>query len=353
MKKIIEDFIPQGGKHCITNALKQVFTYHNHPVSEEMLFGLASGLTFVYINLSHSPMISGRSKVFEFEEILANRLNITIRCRSGKNQERILEATKAMIDTNQPILIYVDMAYLSYLHMDQNAHFGGHAVVLFGYDDTTKKFYISDRDNRDFAIRTPNGNIQKDYHLVSYEELEKARSSSFRPFPANNKYLTFDFENYQEISSTMILEAIAQTCQQMLNPPANLLGINGIMKFSKEIGKWKKFTPQKIKTAGITNYFQINKDGGTGGGLFRKMYGEFLIEAASIVKNQEFITLGNRFIEVSDLWEEVASYMWKLAISADIEVLEIMQKLIVNIYDCEKELYLDLQKVVQSNQCNS
>ena len=71
MKHIIENFVPLGGKHCITNALKQIFYYYDHPLSEEMIFGVASGLAFTYINLANSPMVSGRSKLFEFERKLA------------------------------------------------------------------------------------------------------------------------------------------------------------------------------------------------------------------------------------------------------------------------------------------
>ncbi|MCR1928663.1 BtrH N-terminal domain-containing protein [Enterococcus gallinarum] len=57
MRKVIENFIPQGGKHCITNSLKQIFSYYNYPMSEEMIFGIASGLSFLYINQAYSPMI--------------------------------------------------------------------------------------------------------------------------------------------------------------------------------------------------------------------------------------------------------------------------------------------------------
>ena len=58
MKKIIEDFIPQGGKHCITNALKQVLSYYDYPISEAMIFGIASGLSFLYeINLYHQRLM--------------------------------------------------------------------------------------------------------------------------------------------------------------------------------------------------------------------------------------------------------------------------------------------------------
>lgn len=68
MKNTVENFVPQGGKHCITNSLKQIFTYYGYPMSEELMFGLASGLSFLYLNQAASPMINGRTKVFEFEK---------------------------------------------------------------------------------------------------------------------------------------------------------------------------------------------------------------------------------------------------------------------------------------------
>lgn len=262
MKKVIEDFNPHGGKHCITNSLKQVFTYYGYPLTEQMIFGIASGLSFCYINLANSPMVSGRTKVFEFEAKLAKRLNMTIERKTGKDYPSILRKTKSRIDNNDPVLIYVDMAYLRYLQLDKNSHFGGHAVVLFGYDDTTEKFWISDRDNHDFPIRTPKGTISQDYHCVDYHEVEQARTSQHKPFPANNKYLVFDFNGWRPIGKEVLLEAIRETCETMLNPPASLLGINGIKKLSKEILKWNRFSLDKLSFAGITNYFQISHDGG-------------------------------------------------------------------------------------------
>ena len=49
MKNTVENFVPQGGKHCITNSLKQIFTYYGYPMSEELMFGLASGLSFLHL----------------------------------------------------------------------------------------------------------------------------------------------------------------------------------------------------------------------------------------------------------------------------------------------------------------
>ena len=255
MKKIVEGFKPLGGKHCVTTALRQIFNYNNFNITEEMLFGLGCGLSFVYLNLASSPMISGRNKVFEFEQLLAQNLNIDIKCKSSTSYNNALKKAKQQINNNQPVLIYVDMAYLKYLNLNENSHFGGHAVVLFGYDDDNEHWYISDRDNADYAIKTPKGPIASDYHLVSYNELEKARSSKHRPFPAKNKYLKIDFTDFKGVTEGNIKAAIRSTCNNMLNAPAKLLGINGINKFSNEVLKLSKVSSDKLKLAGVSTTF--------------------------------------------------------------------------------------------------
>lgn len=346
MQNVVENFIPQGGKHCITNSLKQIFSYYGYPLSEEMMFGLASGLSFLYLNQSSSPMVNGRTKVFEFEKKLADRLNISIQCKSGSDYKKISQLSKEMIDQNKPILIYVDMPYLSYLGLNKSSHFGGHAVVLFGYDNELEQFWISDRDNHDYPIRTPLGEISEDYHLVSYREMEQARNSSYRPFPAKNKYLLIDFQGYKQIDRETLTQAIAENCDTMLNPPAKLLGVNGILKFSNEILKWKNFSLDKLKLSGTTNYFQISKDGGTGGGIFRKMYGNFLIEAAVTMDNKNIAMLGKQFLEIAKQWDKIAEDLWQLSLSGNVSILQEMSKEIMGIYHQEKNLYQCLQKIL-------
>lgn len=66
MKHIINDFTTLGGKHCVTNALKQILNYYGYPVSEEFILGVASGISFTYLSLSKTPMALGRAKPFIF-----------------------------------------------------------------------------------------------------------------------------------------------------------------------------------------------------------------------------------------------------------------------------------------------
>ena len=348
MKKVVDKFVPQGGKHCITNSLKQILSYYEIEISEEMMFGLGSGLSFLYINQASSPMVNGRCKIFEFEEKLAKRLNIQIQCKSSSNYDMIQQKTKEMLNHNVPILIYVDMPYLKYLGMNENSHFGGHAVVLFGYNEENNEYLISDRDNHYYRIRTPFGHIAEDYHYVSFEELKQARTSVHRPFPAKNKYLEINLEGYQFPNKKVLVNAIVETCNSMLKPPAKLLGLNGINKFSKEVLKWKHFTTEKLKLSGVTNYFQISKDGGTGGGIFRKMYGNFLIEAAPILENSIFKQLGFEFIKIGEAWDEIADLMWKLSISKDKELLILMSKMIDDIWNRETNIFQKLYSEISN-----
>lgn len=346
MKKIINEFKTSGGKHCITTALKQVFEYYNYSLTEEMIFGIGSGLYFVYINLAKSPMVSGRIKPFEFEKRLAERLGIGIKCKSSSEYKTVFDKTLKLLEDNKPVLVYADMPYLDYLNLSEDSHFGGHAVVIFGYDNETKKFYISDRDNFDNAIRTPNGFISKDYHLVDYKQVEMARSSNHRPFPANNKYLDIKFNDYKQVTSSIIFSVIKETCDNMLNAPAQLLGLNGINKFSKEILKWNKFDEEKLKISGTTNYFMINADGGTGGGIFRRMYGDFLIQASNLINCEEMSQLGIEYIAISKKWDKVGNLMWILSETAEKQLLHEMSNIIKEIHTKETDVLTKLQQIV-------
>ena len=104
MKTIIEDFTPQGGKHCITNSLKQIFTYYGYPMSEEMIFGLASGLSFLYLNQSDSPMVNGRIKVFEFEENWQSALVSPSNVNPGDIILRFLKPQSSSLRNKTPFL---------------------------------------------------------------------------------------------------------------------------------------------------------------------------------------------------------------------------------------------------------
>ncbi|MBA9086891.1 hypothetical protein FHR92_003371 [Fontibacillus solani] len=110
-----------------------------------------------------------------------------------------------------------------------------------------------------------------------------------------------------------------------------------------EVLKWSKFDNEKLKRPGITNYFQISKDGGTGGSIFRKMYGQFLIEADGILSFKELSKIGEMYIALSEQWDRLANSMWELGQTGDANILKSMSVHILSLYENEKSLCEKLQ----------
>ncbi len=68
---------------------------------------------------------------------------------------------------------------------------------------------------------------------------------------------------------------------EMLNSDVRNVGIGGIYYFASSLEQWKNFNAKELKTACAAAYGSIQANG-TGGGLYRHMYAEFLEYARGI-----------------------------------------------------------------------
>ncbi|MFH0790043.1 MAG: BtrH N-terminal domain-containing protein [Candidatus Omnitrophota bacterium] len=345
MKKIIKNFKPLSGKHCNSSSIHQVFHHFGHKISEEMIFGLASGLSFVYFEFGFSPtpFIGGRIKLFEFEHNLTESLGAKIETKKTSNIKKAYAELVKLILDDTPVMVYVDMAELSYLGLPEGYHFGGHSIVVFGIDEENKTAYISDRDKKGYKITLNDKENPFDYHIIPLEELEKARSSKFKPFPPENKWVVFDFKNIKEVDQGMLKKAIQKTVHCMINPPIKNLGLKGVKMLSQEvIRKWKKFDLEKLKLSALNSFIMINKVGGTGGGIFRKMYGDFLIESSEIMKNERIKETGRDLRKIGNDWDRAADKFFDIYKKGAVDLLDEIAKDVEEIYFKETQIFKDL-----------
>lgn len=346
MKKIINGFKPLLGKHCNTSSIQQVFHYFGHKLSEEMIFGLASGLSFVYFEFKFSPtpFIGGRIKLLEFEDNLTKSLGVKIETKKTNSIKKAYSELVNLISDDIPVMVYVDMAELSYLGLPQGYHFGGHSVVVFGIDEKNKTAYISDRDKEGYKITLNDKEIPSDYHVIPLDELEKARNSKFKPFPPENKWVTFDFKNIRKINKDMLKKAIQKNVHFMLNPPIKNLGLNGIRLFSQEIiKKWKEFNLEKLKLTALDSFIMINAVGGTGGGIFRKMYGDFLIESSEIMADKKVEEIGQDLKKIGSDWDRVADKFFDIYKEGATYLLNGIAEDVEKIYFKEMQIFEKLE----------
>ncbi len=347
MDKIIENFQPQAGKHCVSNSLKQIFNYNNLNLSEEMIFGLAEGLNFFYFDYKNFdyPMIGGRAKLFEFEEKLADNLNIKLAVKKTTSIKKAYKTLKDNIKNNNPLMVYADMGELDYLHLPDGYHFGGHSVVIFGLNESEDEVYLSDRDSECFKVTMRKEEEPSDFHILSIDQIKKARNSKHKPYPPKNRWLEIDFTEYREPNKEILTNAIRTNMETLINPPIRNLGVKGIKKFAKLLIKdWQEFPMDKLKEAAFNSFIFINQIGGTGGGIFRKMYGNFLIEASSICKDKQLKTFGQRLINIGDFWDEIGYMFFDVYEKEDASILEEISEELHKVHEKEGKLFKEIEK---------
>ncbi len=239
------------------------------------------------------PFVGGRAR--DLYKNLCNNLGVAVKVNKTSSKTKAYEALRELIAENVPVMIHVDMPFLKYLGLPEEAHFGGHVIVVAGINQNKGVVYIADT------------NLKK-LQTATLKELEEARASKFKPFPPENKWFTFEFPSELTSLDKAIKKSISKTVETMLEPPIKNLGTKGIQHFANEIGKWpKEYPPGKLPFQQLykVTYIMLEKDG-TGGGCFRYLYSKFLKEASEHLDIKEVADLGEQYHQVGEKWTKVA-----------------------------------------------
>jgi len=285
--------------HCCTGSLRHIYVFNGYPISEEMLLGLGSGIGFVYWHMKGTdPFYGGRANVGRgneegLEKTASRRTGVRAESFTTSSASKAEKAMLSLLDTGEPVYVYVDMGFLPYLNLPDDYHFGAHMIVVAGYDPASGQVLISDRD--------------AELHPIPLAGLEAARGSTYKPFPPQHKWFTFDFAGMRDPSPAEVRGAIRDVTNGMLKPPIANLGVKGIRTAVTRTRKWPETMDEEALRWSCFNIFIfIDAIGGTGGGLFRYMYGRFLHEAADICDDKRLAKAGEELLVVGDMWQEVA-----------------------------------------------
>lgn len=294
-KLMIKGYQHSGGKHCWTTALRNVLEYHQLHLSEEMLFGLGGGAGFIYwyMKTMLAPIIATRYGKTDSLINTCERIGAEATMFQTSSVKKGYEELKKLLREDEPVFVFVDMAYLPYMALPGVAHFGGHTIVVYGLDEKEDVVYISDCAEKPV--------------MISIEELNKARSSKFPPFPAKNKLLKIKYPLKVGNLENGIKEAIRECCTNMLNPPIKNIGLEGMKKWAGIVPKWPKQFKGLNLFGCLLNTFIYIEVGGTGGSAFRTMYAQFLRESSSILNEPKLNEVAELFEESGKVWTEIAT----------------------------------------------
>lgn len=295
--KPLEGFEALDGCHCITASLKKVCAFYDYEISEEMLLGLGAGVGIFYWHQKGTlPFLGGRGNHKNFNADLSARTGIKVEEHFTSSERKAERELVALLEVGHPVMIFADMGFLPYFDFGEEYHFGGHAVVVAGYDAASRQVLIAD-----MAPDMPHVKSGSFYQM-SMEELTRARGSKYKPYPPKNQWLTFDFSAAHPPDRAAIYAAIVQNVDGMLNPPIKNAGVAGINTAAKRIKKWQSQLDEHTFKAALFNIYVFVEIGGTGGGLFRYMYSRFLAEAAKMTGEARLRSVSEELHRCGESW---------------------------------------------------
>ena len=333
----IPHFQAQNTHHCVTGSMRHIYSFNQHDISEEMLLGLGQGVGFIYWHQKGGiPFLGGRAMPKpSMEELAGRRTGVAV---TGHTTTSVRKARKVLLDrltADQPIMLQVDMGFLPYFDFeDTDYHFGGHVVVACGYDENKDYVLVADRDG---------------VYPVPMTDLEKARGSTFKPFPPKNKWYSFDFSQKRLPTPPEIWQAINKQATLMLEPPIRNIGVKGIRKTAKMVPKWSDVLSEKeLRWTLFNAYIFISAVGGTGGGTFRYMFSRFLQEAAVLTHEPQLTHCADQFQRIGDAWETVGEWFRTTSeVDKPAKQLSKISDPILQIADMEQQAWTALQQLCQ------
>jgi hypothetical protein len=316
-------FIHHPGVHCGSTALMNVLRFHGHNFSEAMCFGLAGGLDFMYVeseHLSPSRMFNGRSA--SLEPVLFENIGQAKTWNTSPSFP--WEPMKREILAQRPVLILTDLFYLDYY--ETKTHFGGHAVVLAGFDEDRETAYLAD---------TERPGLQN----TSIRSLARAMSSKESFYPLQNHWMgigpiqPFDIEQ-------AVRQALVRNAERYLRPASPASGAEGLRLFSERLPRWD----QAKDWSWCARFgYQVIEKRGTGGAAFRKLYSDFLAEAEQLPATSVLRTIhaSSRMRVVADLWTSFALELKRIS-ESETPGFHTLQSIAEHIYHEETALFREI-----------
>ncbi|MEU1936233.1 BtrH N-terminal domain-containing protein [Streptomyces coeruleorubidus] len=300
----VEGVEPRGTQHCETSALGVLLRHQGLDLSEPMLFGLGSGLSFIYWDSKNMdfPFLGGRVKPFELTRNLAARLGLELAVQETGSARKGWENVASAIDAGCPVGLQLDSYHLDYF--TSKVHFGGHVVALYGYDEHDA--HLVDTEQQGGAVTT------------SLSGLARARAAR-GPMTARHRSFTLTAAGKVPSLESRIVPAVTECADAFLDPPIANLGHRGIEKAGKLVPGWLRRTDAPRRD--LPQAALLMEKAGTGGALFRNLYRDFLAECAQLLDSGHLRTGHRLYSEAAGLWTDVAALITDAGESGDEQYL--------------------------------
>lgn len=277
------------GKHCGSTALRDLVNYYGFGWNESLCFGLGAGLGIWYLQeVKNAPSRLVHVRSHDLEAQFFKHIDHEFAWETFSNPEQGDQVLQAHLLDKRPALIQTDIYYLPYFH--SKTHFPGHAIVVWGYDEQTRSYQVSDTE-RPGLIEVP------------ARDLTSARFVPGGFFSLHGNMFAPAFLLPPQDLPGAIRKAIVYNSQLILDRSLPYQGLVALETWEEDLESWPALEDWKW-TARFC--YQVIERRGTGGGGFRLIYKEFLKQAEQLLPEVYGLGLVSLMAECARSWQELA-----------------------------------------------
>ncbi|MFD1771818.1 BtrH N-terminal domain-containing protein [Sphingobacterium suaedae] len=328
------DFEHHITAHCENGVASNLLKNKGLPISEPMVFGIGSGLFYVYLpflKVNHAPGLSYRPAPGWIFNRLAKRLGLKIKRQKFSDKKKAQDVLDENLRNNIPSGLQVGVYHLPYFPEDYRFHFNAHNLVVYG------------KEGNQYLISDP---TMEDVHRLTEAELEKVRFSKGVLAPRGHIYYPIHIPESIDWEKA-ITKAIRKTCNDML-APVPIVGVRGMRMVARAIRNWPKKVGVKKANYYLAQMVRMQEEIGTGGGGFRYIYSAFLQEAGKMINNPTLMALSLEMTDIGDQWRDFAveaSRVYKKRSNQE-DVYTKLSNDLLHLADREEAFFKKLKKAV-------
>jgi len=326
-EKIIKDFPAVSGDHCSSTAISNITNYYNINYSEPFVFGVGSGLNFIYLNTESdyfSRFIFARNPVFEND--FFKTLDMKFRWYASDKSD--WNSMRYYIDNDIPLMLMTDIRYLDFYNLDQDT-VASHMLILFGYNESDNIAYVSD-SIKDGVVETSLDKL-----------INEAMGSEKIPFFRRNMWKPLKSFTIKKKKIELVLESMRRNAYSMLEPNTGYLGISAIKRLENDILYWSDL-PEWQR---LCNFAYMSLEIiGTGGAGFRKLYVEFLKEVSKDIPFIRELHITEKMEDIAKLYSRLSKQFYLAGSKGDRIYLMKIKDILSQIYILEKEFWRVIKK---------
>lgn len=327
------EFVHHDAAHCESGSIRSLLVNHGLEISEAMVFGVASAITFFYfppVKVWGHPLISYRMPPRSMLKKIEKRLGIGFFTRTYDDEGAAMDDLDLHLAEGRAVGLQVSVSYLPYIIPEFRVYFNSHMMVVFGKEG--EDYLVSDTVvDRPMRIRA--------------DDLRKARFARGQNAPKGFMFYPARVPDSLDYGKA-VEKAVQSTVNMMLQPLFPIVGIKGILTLARKIEKLNRQSDRKHARSFMGNMLMFQEEMGTGGGGFRYLYAAFLQEAAELLGIPELGEAKKRMAAAADLMREIAARCAKILKTKEPDFdLDPVAKLVREWAKAEKEVYLVLKKI--------